>query len=166
MTDRVPRMMIFVPLTHRVARQIREAGNTDQQLPGFAATGRMVAAHGYRPDEREDADYAAQLYASLAGLLAGGDDRRLVVAVDVPIGRVADGEADADYGSVLIRGLDWPDVTAVFVDEPEASPAVISARTAISDSADQHLAAVLELPAVVALTDDHELLWHTPDEDW
>ena len=159
-------MMIFVALRNAAARQLRENGSTDQELPGFAATGRMIAAHGYRPDEREDADYAAQLYASLSGLVDSVDDRRLVVAADVPIARVADGRADVDYGSVLVRGLAWQDVTAVFVDEPEAAAAVISARKAIADSGDQQLAAVLELPAVSALTDDHELLWHTPDEPW
>ncbi|QDP96410.1 hypothetical protein FOE78_11295 [Microlunatus elymi] len=165
MSAQPPRMMIFIPLTHAAARAIRTAGNTDDELPGFAATGQLIKAHDYRPDEREDADYAAQVYASVAGLAEGDDDRRLVLAADVPISRVADGRADVDYGSIQVRGLAWQDVTAVFVDEPAAAVAVAAARKAIMAGEDQQLAAILELPAVKAL-DDHELLWHTPDENW
>lgn len=192
MSPKLPRMMIFIPMDRPTALGVREAGRTDRRLIAHAATGRLISAHGYRPDEREDADYAAQLYASITGLITAAadgdaDDRadgaRLVIAADVPIARVrdrttgagpsgrgtgpgADDHQDADYGAVTVEGLDWSDVTAVFVDEPDAGPAVRAARTAIADADDRRLAAVLDLPAVAALTDEHELLWHTPDESW
>lgn len=162
----VPRMMVFLPLGLEQARTVRTSGRSDDQLPAFAATARMIGAHGYRPDEREDADYAAQVYASVAGLRNAGDDRRLVVAAEVPIARVRDGETDADYGAITIAGLDWSDAAAVFIDAPEASDAVRSARQAVASTADGSLAALLELPEIIALTNDHELLWHNPDENW
>lgn len=162
----VPRMMIFVPLSRAQAGQLRESGRSDDQLLAFSSTSTMIAAHDYRPDEREDADYAAQLYASLAGLLTSSDDTRLVVAAEVPIARVSDGRSDSDYGAIAVAGLDWQDVTAVFVDEPAAAGAVGSARQAVALAANQSLETILELPEVVALTSEHELLWHTPDESW
>lgn len=165
-----PRMMVFIALDHDRATAVRAAGRSEEEVAAFAATGQMITAHGYRPDEREDADYAAQSYASVAGLASSQDPYRLVIAADVPIARVRDGRADADYGAIMITGLDWADVTAVFVDEPEAKPAVLAARTAIEtaleSASDIGLATILELPEVITLTDDHELLWHTPDESW
>lgn len=162
----VPRMMIFVPLGHDQARQLRAAGRSDQVFAGFAATAQMITAHGYRSDEREDADYAAQLYASLAGLRTSADDGRLVVAAEVPIARVGDGDTDTDYGAITVAGLDWADAAAVFVDAPEAADAVRTARKAIVSAADSSLAGILALPEITTLTDDHELLWYTPDEAW
>lgn len=159
-------MMVFIAVDHDLASALRETGRSEDDFAAFAATGQMITAHGYRPDEREDADYAAQVYASLAGLPTIQDPFRLVLAADVPIARVRDGRADADYGAILVSGLDWRDVTAVFVDEPAAAPAVRAARAAIARLQDPDMDAILALPAVTALTDDHELLWHTPDEDW
>jgi len=159
-------MMVFIAVDHDRATALRETGRSEDEFVAFAATGQMITAHDYRPDEREDADYAAQLYASVAGLSSGKASLRLVIAADVPIARVRDGRTDADYGAILVSGLDWADVTAVFVDEPAAAEAVGSAREAIAAAQDADLAEILELPAVTALTDDHELRWHTPDEDW
>jgi len=159
-------MMVFIAVDHDRATGIRAAGRSEDEFAAFAATGQMITAHDYRPDEREDADYAAQVYASVAGLPASKDPFRLVIAADVPIARVRDGRSDADYGAITVSGLDWADVTAVFVDDAAATEAVRSAREAITVTQDPDLEAILELPAVTALTDDHELLWHTPDEDW
>ncbi|GAB3929221.1 hypothetical protein GCM10011575_26320 [Microlunatus endophyticus] len=159
-------MMVFIPADHDHATALRAAGSSDEQFSAFAATGQMIKAHDYRPDEREDADYAAQLYASLAGLATSGDDRRLVLAADVPIARVHDGATDGSYGAITVTGLDWSDVRAVFVDAPEAVEAVRKAKQALPAAAGDGLDAVLGLGEVTALTDDHELLWHTPDEDW
>lgn len=159
-------MMIFIPLQPEQAQAIRSAGRCDDEFVAYAATGRMIAAHGYRPDEREDADYAAQLYASIAGLRSGQAELRLVVAADVPIARVRDGGSDEAYGAILVTGLDWSDAAAVFIDGPEAADAVRAARKAVASTTDSSRASILELPEVTALTDEHELLWHTPDEDW
>jgi len=166
-------MMIFIPFDPQAARSARAAGRSDDQQVGYAATARLIEAHDYRRDEREDADYAAQLYASVAGLIDAPDscDRRLVVAADVPLARVSDHDHDLDYGAVRVDGLDWSDVTAVFVDEDAAGPAVTGARKEIADSIRESggeggMGGLLELPAVAALTDNHELLWHTPDEAW
>jgi|GEM_PF-5739814 hypothetical protein len=162
----LPRMMVFLPLGRDRAREIRAAGRSTDELPAYAATAAMITAHGYRPDEREDADYAAQLYASVAGLRSFPDDARLVVAAEVPIARVRDSPAEVAYGAILVDGLDWADVAAVFVDAPEAAAAVRTARKAVEADPDAGLAAVLELPEIIALTDEHELLWHNPDENW
>lgn len=166
MNRQQPRMMIFVPLDRDTALRLRASGSSDRRWVGYAATRALINAHGYRADEQEDADYAAQLYASIAGLADSSDDRRLVVAADVPVAALGDHREDADYGAVAVGGLDWADVTAVFVDEDAAGAAVRSARQAIGEQPDAGLAGWVELPAVRALTDAHELLWHTPDEDW
>ncbi len=165
------RMMIFVPITPDSARDLRAAGGTDRRLVGWAATSRMITAHGYRPDEDEDAEYAAQLYASVAALstcagTAGTSSGRLLVAAEVPADRVADAGDDLDHGAVRVTGLQWAEVTAVFVDEPAATESVRAARRAVQASADLRMASLCELPAVSALIDDHDLLWHHPDEDW
>jgi hypothetical protein len=164
------KMMIFIPLSRQDAETARQDGARDGDLGAFAATAQLMAAHDYRSDEREDADYAAQLYASLAGLAAFEDDRRLVLAADVPIARVHDATDELDYGAIRVGGLTWSDVTAVFVDEPEAVEAVQSARKAIRDLATAtsrpRLEQILQLAEVTALTEAHELLWHTPDEQW
>lgn len=172
-TTRPSRLMIFIPFDPAEARAIRVAGRSDRRLTGYAATAPMLAAHGYTEDEREDADYAAQVYASIAGLLVPhegtGPEVRLVVAADVPVARVGDADGDAEYGAVRVDGLDWAEVTAVFVDEDAAAPAVRAARAAIGPHASDQggrLATVSELPAVGELTERHELLWHTPDESW
>jgi hypothetical protein len=170
-------MMLFIPLSHSRATAIRSAGGSEDELLAFAATGQMIAAHGYRSDEREDADYAAQLYASVAGLGTSHDQHddqpddqqhegRLVVAAEVPIARVRDRGSDDDYGAVLVSGLDWRDVAAVFVDEPDATAAIRAARKAIGAAPNRGLPTLLELPEIIALTDEHELLWHVPDENW
>jgi hypothetical protein len=174
MADRL--QMIFVPLSRPRASEARATGGTDEELAAFAATPRMIAAHGYRPDEDEDADYAAQLYASIAGLIGAGEpagadrpedsDSRLVISAEVPAGRIRESDRDPEHGAVVVQGLKWSEVTAVFVDEPAAAPAVRAAREAISGSDDHRLTTLLDLPAVMTLTDDHDLLWHTPDEDW
>lgn len=161
-----PTMMIFIPLRREDALAVRQTGGQKDDLDAYAATGELIAAHDYRPDEREDADYAAQLYASVAGLADGDDYCRLVVAAEVPLAGVSDGRTDREYGAIRVRGLDWADVTAVFVDEAEAADAVRDARKAVGSAEDQGLESLLELPEVAALTTTHELLWHTPDEDW
>lgn len=161
-------MMIFIPLSEDVAAGIRAEGRTEDDLAAFAATGEMISAHGYQSGEREDADYAAQLYASISGLISGTftGDRRLVVAAEVPIARVSDAGSDREYGAITVRGLDWADVAAVFVDDPAAAEAVRAARKAISAADDHGLRTILELPEISTLTDDHDLLWHNPDESW
>lgn len=176
MSPKQQRMMIFLSFDRAAATALRADGRTEDRLVGYSATARLISTHGYRAEEQEDADYAAQLYASIAGMMHGADDRRLVLAADVPAATVSDHRDgagygdddgdDADYGAVGVHGLDWADVTAVFVDEHQAGEAVSAARKAIADTGDPGLATVLELPAVAALTDNHELLWHTPDEDW
>lgn len=164
-------MMIFLPMTAARARRIRTAGGTEDLLDGWAATPQMITAHGYRPEDDEDAEYAAQLYASVAALDAvaePGDevDHRLVVAAEVPAGRISDAGHDRDHGAVRVDGLRWPEVTAVFVDEPAAADAVRSAREAVGTAADLPMEVLVELPAVAVMIDDHDLLWHHPDEQW
>lgn len=167
MIKKQPSMMIFVPMSRQAALATRESGRRDDDLDAYAATADLISAHDYRADEREDADYAAQLYASVAGLTGGADDYgRLVVAAEAPLAAVSDRRSDTDYGAIRVRGLDWACVTAVFVDEPEAADAVRDAREAVAASENQSLDELLSLPEVAALTRDHELLWHTPEEDW
>lgn len=171
------RMTVFVPLTHREATTVRDFGQTPGQLEGYAPTIRMAAAHDYSADEEEDAAYTAQVYARVAGLArAGGasDDisQPVVVAADIAADAVSESPARGDYGAVGFKHLAWDDVTAVFVEEPDAAPAVHAAVSALTEATTSVEATTdgpedwLALPAVHRLIADHEQLWHHPAEIW
>jgi hypothetical protein len=174
------RITIFVPLTRENAAAFRQAGQTTDRLSAYAATAQMLAAHEYPTAASEEANYAAQTYARIAGLAehsrceTGAADRQpLTVAADVPANGVVSTGRDADYGSVVTAGLAWDDVMAVFAEDPSAAAAVRSAVGALAeipatpdDPAGPSLDDSLSLPAVQHLLADHEQLWYHPGEDW
>ena len=106
----------------------------------------------------EEAEFAGL---SLAGVLAlgmGADALRLVLAVDVEPGQVED--EHGQHGELSVTGVRWPQVQALFSDEPAAAPAVARARAA---AAGLSLADALLLPEVDALL-EFDLLWFAVEE--
>lgn len=152
---------VFIPTDPAGVRGFRDQGSWTG-VAGFAATDELRRAHDFGPGADEDADFAAQTYASVQALL-DHDGPRVVVAVEVsgvqPTPLVA-------WGQVAVPRCDWSDVLAVFVDEAEAGPALARARTAAGSLAalPDGLAQAWELDEVSELIADHDLLWYLPSE--
>ena len=148
--------LVFVAVPPAAARALRDTG---VQPPGvaYAATPELRESFGYDPDDDEGADYAAQVFAGLAGALAGWDRCVLAVAVaTLPAGRGA-----TDHGEVHLPTLRWTDVRAVFVDEPAARPLM---RAYAGAAAGRRLAEVWADETTQDVVAEHDLLWFAPEE--
>ena len=168
-------MMVFLPLSRSEAVALRNG--TSQQpgasepdrsprWTGYAATDALMSSHEYDAAATEDADYAALCYAGVRALTRTQDRLRLVLAAEVPD---ADVRVDVDlggaadpYGEVRVHQIQWRAVTALFSDERGSAAAVAAARAALVG--DTTLPDALQIPAVQALMDDHDLLWYAPAE--
>lgn len=148
--------MIYVPVGPAEARALR-AGEPLPPGPAYAATAALRDAFGFGDEDGEDADYAAQLFASLRCLVAGHD--RCVLAVGV--GRPPGGTGEVDFGEVTRPGVRWRDVRAVFVDAPDPRPALRAYARSVRG---RDLAAVWADEATARLVQDHDLLWYDPTE--
>lgn len=154
--------MVFLPLTRQEARSLQRDGRTTRELVAHAATPALLAAHDLDESTLEDAEYAALVYAGVASLAMTGtaDELRLVVAAELPAGQLS-ADPDDPYGRVQVLDVRWTDVRALFSDEQAAGPQVALARAA---AAGRSVSQALTLPAVEAVTDDHDLLWFAPEE--
>lgn len=143
--------VLLVPLTREEWEQLR-AGHTLSSHDAYAPT----AALGRTFDltELEEVERAALLVASVASLLRSGE--RLVATVEAAF----DALPDSHLGQAHISGLTMSDVSAYFVDGPEAADAVAAAAKAVHGL---DLDAAWERPEVQALL-EHDLLWHGADE--
>jgi hypothetical protein len=148
--------LVFVAVEPSAARTLRDTGAPPDGV-AYAATPALRESFGYGADADEDADYAAQLFASLAGALAGWD--RCVLAVATPT--LPPSRGAADYGQVDLPKLRWADVQAVFVDEPEALPAVRAYAESVRSGG---IAEVWADPATHEFVASHDLLWFAPGE--
>ncbi|WOP17873.1 DUF6912 family protein [Raineyella sp. LH-20] len=107
-------------------------------------------------DDEEEADFWALTDAAMRSLADSLSGPRFVVAVRVrPDQLVADPEVGS--GRVTVSDVAWSQVSALFVDEPAALPAVAAARAArtVPDTFAEHVA---------VLVAEHDLLWYAPDE--
>ena len=149
--------MVFVPLPLAETVVLR-GGSTAGPQRGFAATPSLRAALG--PDtSEEEADYAALDTAGVAALDGLAGSRRLVVAVEAAATQVHDQRSD--LGEVAVEGLRWDQLQALFADGDDAADAVLAAAAAASGVP---VADALALPAVVALSEGHDLLWYASEE--
>lgn len=152
--------MVYVPILLSRARSLR-AGDPLRSAAGHAATPSLRRALDLRVDD-EEGDYAALNAAGVAALAALQDaqaGRRLVLAAEVGDASVSDGRGSS--GEVHVAELTWAQVRSLFADEEVAAPAVLAAAGAARGV---ELAQAYDLPAVVELTDDHDLLWFSPEE--
>lgn len=152
--------MVFLPLTREAAQSLRRDGRTTGELVAHAATPALLTAHDLDESTREDAEYAALVYAGVSSLTGSGDALRLVLAADLPVGQLT-ADPDDPYGRVQVHDVRWADVRALFSDDQPAAVAVAAARAA---AAGRSVAEALTLAAVDAVTDDHDLLWFAPEE--
>ena len=152
--------MVYVPIQLPRARSLR-AGEALSLVAGHAATPSLRRALDLGVDD-EEGDYAALNAAGVAALatLDGVQGRRrLVLAAEVDAASVADRQGTS--GEVQVAGLTWAQVRSLFADEEVAAPAVLAAARAADGVAP---AQAYDLPAVVELTDNHDLLWFSPEE--
>lgn len=160
--------MIFVPLSDDDLRTLlADRRLTDR--PAFTASPSLCREHGFGPQEQEEADYQAFWLAAVEAIrltddgVDAGDPRRagrIVVAADLEDRRVT-ARSDDPYGRAQADVVEMRDLTAVYLDEPEARAALTRARTIVGDS---DLALLVAAPEVVSLLKDHELLWYLPAE--
>jgi len=150
--------MVFVPVDREDARRLRD-GQELTSLRGCAATAGLARAAD--PDAgSEELDFIALSNASVLALSVTSDPLRLVLAVDVNPGEVA--ELGGDLGEVSVGRVGWGQVQALFVDEPGAADAVARAR--VGPGAGGTLADAMVEEPVAALLAAADLLWFAPQE--
>lgn len=149
--------MIYLPVSVAELARFRDDGTTSPAR-AFGATGTLREAFGYTDSMAEDAEHAAQLFASLCCLVRG--QQRLVVAAEVDLRTMPPGE-EPDFGDVVIAKVAWSDVRAIFADEPEARPRLAAYA---AEHAGQSLEQAWEDEATAALLGEHDLLWYAPSE--
>lgn len=146
--------MVFIPVTAQEARGLR-SGDPLGRGPAYAASPELRTAFEYGPQAEEDADFAAQVFASLRCLADGRE--RLVLAVEV--GTLPTGTGERDFGEVERPAVSWRDVRAVFRDDPEAGEGQYAraarGRTLTDLWSDELTHSFLA---------DHDLLWFGPTE--
>ena len=166
--------MVFVPFDRAAAEGLQNDGEPATERVGCAATAGLRQAHGLDTGVDasldEEANFQAQTYAIILGLTERRwpDGRRIVLAADVPDPLVAGAPVvPAQFGQVVVAELRWAWVSAVFSDGG-APPATLpgAVRVATDAVAGSSLADAAERPEVDQLIEEHDLLWHVPDEPW
>ena len=145
------RQLVFIPVG------ADELGMLAGQVPvanrdAYTVTPELLEELGYDSADSEDAEYAALVLASVAGLAAHGV--RLVVVAEVDRALVSAG-TDPANGHVVLSGCPTSAMTAWFADEPGAdiADAAAIARGLTIDQA-------WEQPQVQEMLASHDLLWN------
>jgi hypothetical protein len=153
--------MVFVPISWDDALALR-AGDDLGVRRCCAATSALFAELD-ADTTLEEAEFAALSNAGVLALLTSSGVRRLVLAAELDPSQVAD--QNGLHGEVEASGLSWRRVRALFVDDADASAAVVLARRAVVDRKDgATLGAAMETPEVGELVDAYDLLWFAPEE--
>lgn len=143
------RQLVFIPVS-AAELDVLAGTVTFADRTAYTVTDDLLEELGYDATDSEDAEYAALVLASVAGLAAYGE--RLIVVADVPAHLVHPGE-DSPNGEILLASLPATAITAWFTDEPgiDVGAAAASCRGMSIDEA-------WEQPEVQALLRDHDLL--------
>jgi hypothetical protein len=145
------RRLVFIPIAPDEMGAL--AGRSELvDRTAYSVTPELLEELGYGAEETEDAEYAALILASVAGLAAHGT--RLIVVAEVDPASVEPGD-DPTNGQVRLRSCPASAITAWFADEPGvdvADAAAISKGMTIDQAWDQ--------PAVQDLLHNHDLLWN------
>lgn len=145
------RQLVFVPVSEDELRVL--GGETlGADRPGYTVTPELLAELGYGESDSEDAEYAALVLASVAGLAAHGI--RLVVVAEVDPSLVSAGEDPAN-GQVVLAELPTRSITSWFADEPGTD---VTDAAAISK--DLSIDQAWDLDQVQDLLNHHDLLWN------
>ncbi|MFD0866230.1 DUF6912 family protein [Tessaracoccus lubricantis] len=145
------RQLVFIPIA---------SDELDMLVGGVAVDGRaaytvtpeLMAELEYDEDETEDAEHAAMVLASVAGLAAHGE--RVVVVAEVDPSLVRPGEDPAN-GQVQLTQCPPSAMIAWFAEEPGVDVAD-AAAIAKGMTIDQAWAQ----PQVQELLENHDLLWN------
>ena len=149
--------LVFVPVDLAQALRLR-AGAGLGELSGCAPTTRLAGS--LEPAAvAEEVEFVALSHAGVLAVSSGSDPLRLVLAADVADRQVTD--RGSELGEVMVAGLRWAQVQALFADEPAAESSVARAR---ADTAAMGLAEALAIDAVAALQSEFDLLWFAPEE--
>ncbi|QGF24408.1 DUF6912 family protein [Raineyella fluvialis] len=149
---------VYLPSAPGGAQEFRRSGRLEQ-AEGISVDVAYARARELDldvPDDAEEADFWALTDAAMRSLAASPDGPRFVVAVRVRPDQIVSAD-EAGSGRVTVSGVEWSQVSALFVDEEAALPVVRAARAALAD------------PEAFAresatLLDEHDLLWYAPDE--
>lgn len=149
---------VYLPADPGVAEDFRRTGRLER-AEGVSVDTAYAAARDLDldvGDDEEEADYWALTDAAMLGLGLHRLGPRFVLAARVRPDQLEPAGAEGS-GRVTATGLAWSQVSALFVDEPEALPAVEAARAALDDPE-------LLAEQVTRLVGEHDLLWYAPDE--
>lgn len=119
----------------------------------YTVTPDLLTELGYTPDMVEDAEYAALVLASIAGLAEFGE--RVVVVAEVDPSLVEPGD-DSPNGECLVTHCPPEAMTAWFVDAPGVDVPSVPSNATIDEAWD--------MPEVQALLQEHDLLWNDVEE--
>jgi hypothetical protein len=148
--------LVFVPVDRAEALALRAGTDLGARM-GCAPTAGLADSLGPSA-AAEEVEFAALSHAGVLALSAGSDPLRLVLAADVADQQVTD--HGSERGEVLVTGLRWDQVQALFADEPAAEASVARARTEVAELGGGAVTA----EAVAALESEFDLLWFAPDE--
>ena len=144
------RQLVFVPVS-AAELNVMDGGDVVLPRPAYTVTSELLDELGYTAKETEDAEYAALVLASVAGLATYGT--RLVVVAEVDSALVGQGD-DPLNGQVVLSDLPSRSITAWFTDEPGtdvSDAALISHDLTIDEVWETH-----EVQELLA----HDLLWN------
>ncbi|HJE52227.1 MAG TPA: hypothetical protein K8V15_09705 [Tessaracoccus flavescens] len=145
------RQLVFIPISRDELPAL--AGDPVlRDRVAYTVTPELLGELGYEEKESEDAEYAALVLASVAGLSAHGE--RLVLVADIDDSLVQPGDDPAN-GQVIVTQCPPSAITSWFTDEPGvdvADAAAISKGLTIDEAWD--------LPQVQDLLRHHDLLWN------
>ncbi|MGC3993174.1 MAG: hypothetical protein QM779_03440 [Propionicimonas sp.] len=146
--------LVLVPLTTEQLAGWATSGVLAGPRPGHAVTAGLRAA--FAPSDDEEAEHIALLVASIASLVGTG--RRLVAVVECS--PRPDASADQDFGGVTVPDLAWDALQSLFADagDAEGLPEAAAAAAGLS------LTEAWDLPEVVRLLEEADLLWHGAGE--
>jgi hypothetical protein len=150
---------VYVPCTVSQLRDIVTSGGVGAvPFTAHAVTERLRAEDPGADDE--ELEYLATTAAAQAslGLMAEGEKRRVVVAVDVP--SVVPVETDDPSTVQVDDPVPFRQLAAVLVDDASAAGDVAAAAEAWADAAEGSSQAAEAVERCL----DHELGWYAPDE--
>ena len=149
--------LVFIPVSRADALALRAGANLGERQ-ACAPTASLAGTLGPQADV-EEVEFAALSHAGVLALSAGADPLRMVLAADVSDQQVTD--LGSELGQVVLTGLRWDQVQALFADEPAAEPAVAKAR---ADVAEIGADGAVTAEAVAVLQSEFDLLWFAPEE--
>lgn len=145
------RQLVFIPVRSSEL-SIFDGDPAIDNRQAFTVTPDLLDELGYEPSATEDAEYAALVLASVAGLAQFGE--RTVIVAEVDPGLVAPGE-DSANGECLLLSCPTSAMTSWFCDAPGVNldAAATAAKRRTIDEA-------WELPEVQGFLGCHDLLWN------